>query len=525
MQTAYQLPNKYVVFALLLILTGLFLNMGLHPLYHEEPRRAMIAWEMLQHHQWFTPTVTGEYYYKKPAAYNWLIAFSYSIFGINEFSTRFFSQLAFIGLAVLGFAVGRKYINKSFGIWNALLMLSCVDIVFYFSVTGGEIDLVFACIIAWMAYLLFHFYEKQQFLLMFTVSYGLAAIGTLTKALPAIAFIGFSVLALLIYKKDIKRLFSAAHVAGILVYFLITGAYFYIHIEQNPFGVEGYIKDMWKDSSQRTVLENGTNKLIIHLISFPFEMIKNILPAGLLIVFALRKDFFMKIKLNPFAKYAFYFLLANLPLYYISPGARSRYTYMFFPFLIFILTYFYFEVEGKKDLWEKVFKIVANVLCILVPIAAIALIFIPQGDFIEGLWWQLSIVAGIGGLIAFWHYTKKFHFMLTFVMLIALARIGFDLTVLPYKAAYSSQKEDKDKAYNLSQITKEKSVKLYKETQLSLTTLYYFQIYNNRILHVSEDAEPGDLVIFDVEYANEFDFEEQFRFKFRENERILGKIK
>ncbi|MEM1136730.1 MAG: glycosyltransferase family 39 protein [Bacteroidota bacterium] len=222
MQEELELQQRYVIFALLLILTGLFLNMGIHPLYHEEPRRAMIAWEMLQHHQWFTPTVTGEFYYKKPAAYSWLIALSYSLFGVNEFSTRLFSQLAFIGIAYLGFIAGRKYVNTNFGIWNALLVLSCVDVIFYFSVTGGEIDLVFSFLIVLMVYILFHFYEKKQYLAMFSLSYAIAAIATLTKALPAIAFIGFSVLVLLYYHKDFKRIFSGAHLAGILIYFLIT---------------------------------------------------------------------------------------------------------------------------------------------------------------------------------------------------------------------------------------------------------------------------------------------------------------
>jgi 4-amino-4-deoxy-L-arabinose transferase-like glycosyltransferase len=360
---------------------------------------------------------------------------------------------------------------------------------------------------------------------MFSVCYALAAVGTLTKSLPAIAFIGFSVLALLFYHKDLKRLFSGAHFLGIAIYLLITGVYFYIHVQHNPFGVEGYMSDMWKDSSERTVLERGYSKLFVHLLSFPFEVLKNILPAGLLVVFAFRKDFMKKIKENRFAQFSFYFLIFNLPLYYISPGARSRYTYMFFPFLVFIFTYFYFEVKGDKTKWEKALRIVANVLCILVPIAAIVLIFIPQGKFIEGLWWQMSAVAAMGMLIAFWHFNRKFHFMLTFVMLIALARIGFDLTVLPYKSVYSSQKSDMEDARVMSKITNSQNVKLYKATQLSLTTIYYFQVFNDKILHVTDDAVSGDWVILDKKYAPELSYESEYEFKFREDEMMLVKVK
>ncbi|MBT32708.1 MAG: hypothetical protein CMO01_23850 [Thalassobius sp.] len=525
MREEIQLQKQYIIFAFLLILGGLFINMGSHPLYHEEPRRAMIAWEMLQHHQWFTPTVAGEFYYKKPAFYNWLIAGVYSIFGVSEFTSRLLSQLAFIGLAFIGFLAGRRYVNTNFGIWNALLMLSCVDIVFYFSVTGAEIDLVFSFIIASMVYLLFKFYDDEKYLLMFTVGYTLAAIGTLTKSLPAIAFVGLTILILLYYHKDLKRLFSKEHFLGIAIYLLIVGGYFYIHINQNPAGLEGYISNMWKDSSERTVLEKSYTKLIVHLISFPFEVLKNVLPAGLLVLFCLRKDFMKKVKENKFVKYSFFFLIANLPLYYISPGARSRYTYMFFPFIVFILAYFYFQSEDKNPLFEKILKIIATVLSILLPLTFVVLIFLPQGEFISNLPIKMTLLAAMGAFIAWWHFKKKIHFMLAFVMMIALARIGFDFTVIPYRAAFSSQRVDKDDAQAMSEITQNNLVKLYKDTQISLTTIYYFQIFNNRILQVSEDIQPGDLVILDVKYSDNLNYEELYRFQYQDEEMLLAIIK
>lgn len=45
--------------------------------------------EMIQNGNWITPTYNGEPRYDKPVLFYWLMAFSYKIFGINEFGARF----------------------------------------------------------------------------------------------------------------------------------------------------------------------------------------------------------------------------------------------------------------------------------------------------------------------------------------------------------------------------------------------------------------------------------------------------
>ena len=77
----------------------------------------------------------------------------------------------------------------------------------------------------------------------------------------------------------------------------------------------------------------------------------------------------------------------------------------------------------------------------------------------------------------------------------------------------------------MSEITQNNLVKLYKDTQISLTTIYYFQIFNNRILQVSEDIQPGDLVILDVKYSDNLNYEELYRFQYQDEEMLLAIIK
>jgi len=68
----------YVYIVLLLfILLNLILYTNIVPLYHEEPRRALIAEEMLISNNFIKPTVLKETYLKKPPFHNWCIALTY----------------------------------------------------------------------------------------------------------------------------------------------------------------------------------------------------------------------------------------------------------------------------------------------------------------------------------------------------------------------------------------------------------------------------------------------------------------
>ena len=51
---------------IILLIVSLFINLGMQPLYLEEPRRAIIALEMIFNKNFIVPTELGEFYYNKP---------------------------------------------------------------------------------------------------------------------------------------------------------------------------------------------------------------------------------------------------------------------------------------------------------------------------------------------------------------------------------------------------------------------------------------------------------------------------
>ena len=135
----------YLLLAATIILAiGLLLNLGVQPLYLEEPRRCMIAMEMLENGNWLVPTELGDFYYKKPPVYNWMLMISALSFGgFSELALRLPTVLSAVAVSVLMFFLGRKYVDWRFGWITALLFPLSGGILFYFSILA-EIDLFYS---------------------------------------------------------------------------------------------------------------------------------------------------------------------------------------------------------------------------------------------------------------------------------------------------------------------------------------------------------------------------------------------
>ena len=255
------------ILALILLALGLFINLGIHPLVLEEPRRAITAMEMLENGNLWVPTFIGEPYYKKPPLFNWVLLFSAGLTGeASEWAFRLPTVLSVLAISLLLFLAGRRYHSTEMGIFSAFLFAISLDILFYFSILA-EIDLFYSLVTFGSILSIFHFFQLQRYFSMFAVSYGLSGIGLLTKGLPSLPFLAISIVVFLIYKRRLSLLLSPAHFLGLLLFGLVTGGYFYMYsryLSPLPF-----FETLWSESSDRTVLSSVKPSLIRHLLVFP----------------------------------------------------------------------------------------------------------------------------------------------------------------------------------------------------------------------------------------------------------------
>ena len=86
--------KKLLIALFILIPIAYFLRLNSYQLIFEEPRRALVALEMLLADNWIFPSTNGELYYNKPPLYNWILIGFFSLLGKTEWVVRLPSILS-----------------------------------------------------------------------------------------------------------------------------------------------------------------------------------------------------------------------------------------------------------------------------------------------------------------------------------------------------------------------------------------------------------------------------------------------
>ena len=71
---------------------------------------------MVEQGDWITPHYNYEYRFQKPVFFYWLVAGSYLVAGVNVTAARFPSALAGLALALMTWAVGRRWVGPQVGV-------------------------------------------------------------------------------------------------------------------------------------------------------------------------------------------------------------------------------------------------------------------------------------------------------------------------------------------------------------------------------------------------------------------------
>lgn len=512
----------FYVAAFGLLIISFFHNLGLQPLYLEEPRRALIALEMIYNDNLWVPTEFGQFYYNKPPLWNWMIILAYKIFGsYSEFAVRFFSVLSFLGMGCITFLAGRKYVNLRFGLLASFLLLVSIDIYFYFSMTG-EIDLFYSLLTYAALVSLHHFYQQKQFYRLFIIFYLLNALGALTKGFPSLAFTAISLLVFFLYKNDFKRLFSLPHIVGALIFLTILGSYVYAYSHYN--NPVGFIETLWSEASNRTIGSKTIVDYLLHFIQFPLDFFKNILPASLLLIFVFQKGFMKKIRSNPLIEFSFILLIANVLLYWFSPGTRQRYVYMLYPLAINILTFFFLQSKEEKDKRHIALYYLCMGIIILSTLTFIAFPFVRNLQLPANKVLIATVGVILNCLILFVYIKRKKLAFQVFLLLFVLLRFVFNSTVLPYRATHGKAQKEKETALQIAEITQDEKVRMYGRTQVSRNSIFYLERETKAVVLKTKKIHENIFYIANLKLLDDKTYHEFYRFEFKGDPYVLIKF-
>ena len=446
--------NKKVQLALFLLITALlFFKLNRLPLKFEEPRRALVSIEMITSGDYLIPTINGHVYHNKPPAYNWLLVFLFKTLGYQPWVVRLPTVLSLLAMAFTTFFFFRKRLGEEWALLTSLFLITSADLLFFFSFQG-EIDLFYSLIVYWQLLVLIRFFEKEEPWPFFVFSYLLMTLGIFTKGLPSLAFQGISILILVVYYRRINWLFHPANWVGLTVAFVPLILYFYAYSQTQDASL--YLGRLLTESSRRTI-ENSWVTYLRHLLEFPLLVVKITLPWSLLFIFSLKNKPLSIIFGNKWLTYIALVLGSNMLLYWLSPGTRERYLYMFLPLLLIFCAWAAFSET------EKMKKVARIVLLFLHGLVALVFLTLPFQSLFQIPYVHLVSISVFGLLVVLavkiWQQNLTPVFGL--ILLLLIIRLGFDLTITEIRYQQDFKDQLSAKAKRLTEIAGQNELNYY----------------------------------------------------------------
>lgn len=418
-----------------LVTLALLLNGGVRPLEFEEPRRALVALEMLLRGDLLVPTTNGAAYLNKPPLFNWvLIGFMRAFGSTAEWLVRLPTVLSALAMALLTAAAARRHLGRPAALAAGAMVLTFTTLLFY-GTLYGEIDVFYALLVTAQALAIFAFEQSDRPLALFLVSYLLAALGFLTKGLPSVVVQGLTLLVWLAQARRLRWLLSPSHLAGLGLFAAAVGGYLLAYARRGADPVL-LLARLLLEASERTAADgqHRLGRVLLQLVRFPADLAALCLPwvalAPALLLPAVRR----RVRRTPLLWFCALFIGANALPYWLSPGNKPRYMFIFLPFAALLLAAAgqHFRELGR---YARLVQWAAGGALAAAALACLALPFTPLARHLAGapgLVAWLAVAAAMAALaVAFWRRRELRARLVIALLALAVARLAYDL-VVPY---------------------------------------------------------------------------------------------
>ena len=193
---------------------------------------AEAAREMVVTGDFVTLHINGVRYLEKPPLPYWLVAFSYKVFGVNEFSTRLPMVLSIMLLGILAFRWGRRAFGERTGIYAGLFVYTCAGVYLFTRVLIP--DVLLSLLIAAALYFFLTALEPEAAPWRWYAGYALMASGVLTKGLIALVFPGGAAFFFLVLTGEWRRWREFRLISGLVLFLAIAAPWHILAGLRNP---------------------------------------------------------------------------------------------------------------------------------------------------------------------------------------------------------------------------------------------------------------------------------------------------
>jgi 4-amino-4-deoxy-L-arabinose transferase-like glycosyltransferase len=193
---------------------------------------AEAAREMVVTGDYVTLRVNGVRYLEKAPLPYWLVAVSYKVLGVNEFSTRLPMVLSVMLLGVLGFCWGRRAFGERVGIYAALFVYTCAGVYLFTRVLIP--DVLLSVLIAAALYFFLTALEPKAAAWRWYAGYAMMALGVLTKGLIALVFPCGAAFFFLLVTGEWRRWREFRMISGLALFLAIAAPWHILAGLRNP---------------------------------------------------------------------------------------------------------------------------------------------------------------------------------------------------------------------------------------------------------------------------------------------------
>ncbi len=354
------------------------MRLGYLELTGEEPRRAVVAWEMLTSGNFLVPQAYGLEYYNKPPLYTWILALFMWLFGTSEFVVRIPGIISFLGIGLVLFRWLRSSTSALPSILPALLFLTSADLIFYATIFPAEIDLTFTLMLCIQAIGVYKIGRQPNETSGYWLAYIMLMAATLTKGFIALHFHFFTLIAWATYNKQFRNLFNYKHAASIIGVLAALGIYYFSYSQSG--NLTNLLLNNFIESGTK-IPSSTLSSIVNQMTECPFVILKISLPWTILLFYYFKGNLRKHIKSDPVLIFSVLYILANIWVYWIFIDVRDRYLYPFIPFICILIA----AVIDYKGWWRFRKKTILGIMGIIV-ILRIAFNLVAFPRYVSGTW-------------------------------------------------------------------------------------------------------------------------------------------
>jgi 4-amino-4-deoxy-L-arabinose transferase-like glycosyltransferase len=196
----------------------------------DEPRYAQVAREMLERHDWVTPTLGSQPWLEKPPFYYWQAMAAYKIFGVSDWAARLPSAFdaSFLVFAVYFFL---HRLCREVALDGSLIVASCAAIIGFARAASTDMPLAATFGIGMLAWWSWHGNGKRIWLALF---FAFIALGMLAKG-PVAPFLAAVIILLYAFAvRDLRLLLNTMWLPGILLFCGVALPWYFAVQVRNP---------------------------------------------------------------------------------------------------------------------------------------------------------------------------------------------------------------------------------------------------------------------------------------------------